>query len=208
MFTKAYLILFIWGGLMSNGFAQQSDMLEADSQFENMYLLNISGTVYKERFSNARALLRISESADHDPNPFLVVVQGFPQRNSRNGFFWYSEHTPMESISDEITCVIKRSVARPLEMHFFYISPFLFEDEDGEPLENEEIIRLREEQVLPTQVYAQAGKLSLRVHADTISGTVWMRGYDRVEKAYVLYSALISGRKTTKLEPKFQLKEK
>ena len=207
VFTKACLIFFIWGFLMSNSFAQESDMIEADSLFENMYLLNLSGTVYKERFSNAKALLTISESADLDPNPFLVIVEGFPKRNSRNVFYWHSEHTPMESISDEITCVIKRSVARPLEMHFFYISPYLFEDEDGNPLENLEIIRLREAQVLPTRVYVQAGKLRLKIHADTISGTVWLRGYDRVEKAFVQYSARISGRKTTKLQPKFQIKE-
>lgn len=208
VFTKACLIFFIWGVFMGNSSAQESDMLEADSLFENMYLLNLSGTVYKERFSNAKALLTISESADHDPNPFLVIIQGFPQRNSRNGFFWYSENTHLESLSDEITSVIKRSVARPLEMHFFYISPYLFEDQDGNPLENEEIIRLRQEQVLPTRVFARAGKLRLRVHADTISGTVWLKGYDRVEKAFVLYSAMISGRKTTKLKPKLQLKEK
>ncbi len=205
--TKACLIFFIWGCLMSNSFAQESDMLEADSLFENMYLLNLSGTVFKERFSNAKALLTISESADLDPNPFLVIIEGFPKRNSRNVFFWHSENTPMVSISDEITCVIKRSIARPLEMHFFYLSPYLFEDADGNPLENEEIIRLREAQVLPTQVFAQAGKLKLRVHADTISGTVWLRGYDRVEKAFVQYSVMISGRKTTKLQPKFQIKE-
>ncbi len=209
VFTKACLIFFIWGVFMGNSSAQQSETIEDDSTFENMYLVNLSGTVYKERFSNARALLTISESADHDDNPFLVTIQGFPKRNSRNGIFWYSEYTPMEAISDEITCVIKRSIARPLEMHFFYVSPSLFEDENGEPLENvnEEILRMRKAQALPTLVYAQAGKLKLKVHADTISGTVWLRGYDIVEKAYVLYSALISGRKATKLEPKLQLKE-
>ena len=210
VFTKACLILFIWGVFMGNSSAQQSDMLESDSAFENMYLLNLSGTVYKERFSNAQALLTISESADHDPNPFLVIIQGFPKRNSRNALFWYSENTPMESLSDGITCVIKRSVARPLEIHFFYVSPYLFEDEYGEPLVNvnEEILRMREAQVLPTRVWARAGKLSLKIHADTVSGTVWLKGYDSVEKAFVLYSAMISGRKATKLKPKFQLKEK
>ncbi len=192
---------------MSNSFAGQSDMIEADSLFGNKYLLNLSGTVYKERFSNAKALLTILPPEADDPNPFLVTIEGFPQKNARNIFFWDSSFSTMESLSDQITSVLKRSLLQLPRMHFFYLSPVFFENEAGEPLRHTEILRSLEDQFLPTQVYAQAGKLRLSVHADTISGTVWLKGYDSVERAFVLYNALISGIKTTKLEPQFQLKE-
>ena len=67
--------------------------------------------------------------------------------------------------------------------------------------------KLAERVALPTVIYARAGKLKLLMHSNSVSGTVWMNGYDPIERAFVQYSARLHGIRSYKLRPKQEQKK-
>lgn len=169
------------------------------TEFSKQYLVQLSGTVMNETFSGAQALLTLMPPAlvSKKNNPYQIIIEGFPQKNSRNSFFWRSEDSEMTAIANEITCDIKRTFVKEVPMYFIFLSPELLRHY-GSAFEEEKFAL---KVALPTIITARAGKLKLRIQSDTVSGTVWMKGYDPVEKAFVLYSARLYGRKSFNLKP-------
>jgi hypothetical protein len=165
--------------------------------FSKQYLVQLSGTVMNETFSGAQALLTLMPPAPGSVNPYQIIIEGFPKKNSRNSFFWRSEDSEMTAIANEITCDIKRTFFKAVPMYFIFLSPELLRHY-GAALEGEKFAL---KVALPTFITARAGRLKLRIHSNTVSGTVWMKGYDPVEKAFVLYSARLYGKKSLNLKP-------
>lgn len=181
------------------------------------YLVELSGTVMNETFSGAQALLTLMPpppaSSVMPPipgsgNTYQVIIQGFPKKNSRNSFFWNSTYSEMTVIANEITCDIKRTSVKTVPMHFIFMSPELLRHTGSlANLAGDEGKKFAEKTALPTLINARAGKLKLSIHSNYVSGTVWMKGYDPVENAFVLYSAKIHGQRSYKLQPKQELKK-
>jgi len=191
--------LMILGCAFFSARSMAQDLLEV-GESSKQYLLNLSGTVMNETFSGAQAVLTLTQSPSgrgiYD-NPYQLIIEGFPRKNSRNSFFWNGAYSEMTAIANEITCDIKRTFVKSVPMHFFFLSSELLKS-SGAALE-EDTSGLTA--VLPTRVDAQAGRLKLLIHSSSVSGTVWMKGYDRAEKAFVLYNARLYGKKTYRLKP-------
>lgn len=188
----------------------EEDLIEADPTFSTTYILKISGTVANERFSGVNAILTLSGSSDLDPNPYLLIIEGYPNRNTRNAFFWKSEGGYMDALSNEIVCEIKPAQQEKSTVHFFYLSPVLLKTYSFTGVEThreEERLKIAKKQALPTPIFVKTGRLKLRIYAETVSGTVWLTGYDNIEKSYVFYNAQIYGRKVHHLEPSLELKK-
>lgn len=200
--SRAFFIamLMILGSAFFSTRSAAQDLLEG-AEFSKQYLLTLSGTVMNEKYSGAQAVLTLMQAPTAGKmynNPYRLVIEGFPRRNSRNSFFWDSAYSEMTAIANEITCDIKRAFIRPIPMHFFFLSPELLTSAGTAP--EEDVPGLQA--LSPTPVHAQAGRLKLRIHASSVSGTVWMKGYDPVEKAFILYNARLSGKKTYHLQPR------
>jgi hypothetical protein len=202
-FYFAIGMLLVLGSSLGPSHSVAQDLLEG-TQFPKRYLLQLSGTVMNETFSEAQALLTLMPPSRGGLNPYQLVVEGFPKRNSRNSFFWNAEHSEMTAIANEITCDIKRTFIKPVPMHFFFLSPELLRH-TGAAYEKE---KLAERTALPTAIMARSGKLKLRIYSNSVSGTIWMKGYDPVEKSFVQYSARLYGQKASdKLQPKQQVQK-
>ncbi len=175
------------------------------------YMLNISGTVLNKSFHNSMAVMTIVNSDEGNINPYVIKIYGFPQTNERNVFTWDSEDSYMTSFPGTITCVVKYSyMNEPLNIHFLYASPVLYERTlEGVvgQLEEEESARLAEIVLEPTKVIAQAGKLELTISGNRVSGKVWIKGYDQIENSYVNYSASLSGRTVRGIDPRLPRSE-
>lgn len=192
-------MLMILGSVFFSARSMAQDLLTG-TELSEQYLVDLSGTVMNETFYGAQALLTLKQSSGsrkHN-NPYTLIIEGFPDKNSRNSFFWDSEYSEMIAIANEITCDIKRTFVKQVPMHFFFLSPELPKN-DGAELEEEKFAL---KVALPTSISVRAGKLKLRIHSNSVLGTVWMKGYDPVGKAFVLYSARLSGKKSYHLQPK------
>ena len=195
----------------------QEGLLEDSGGFATTYIVEMSGKVLNEEFSSARASIEITPQDTDAPHPYLVIMQGIPRVNSRNTFFWDSGATELTVQSGELISDIKRTFMRPrnyeripttaITCHFSYISPVLIKPVKGryiDPLQEKENKILSLKRALPTLVTAQAGRLRIRVAGDMISGNVWMKGYDLIERSYVEYNASFAGETATRLKPKLQ----
>jgi hypothetical protein len=182
------------------------DLLEG-TDFSKQYLIQLSGTVMNETFSGAQGLLTLMAPIPGSNNPYQIIIEAFPKKNSRNSFFWNGENSDMMAISNEITCDIKRTFVKPVPMHFFFLSPSLLRYQGTLEQADDEGKKAAEKVALPTLITARAGRLKIRIHTDSVSGTVWMKGYDPTEKAYVLYSAKLYGKRSFRLEPKQQIQK-
>jgi hypothetical protein len=192
-------MLMILGSVFYSARSMAQDLLRG-TELSEQYLVDLSGTVMSETFSGAQALLTLKQSSGsrkHN-NPYTLIIEGFPNKNSRNSFFWDSEYSEMTAIANEITCDIKRTFVKQIPMHFFYLSPELQKNDSDAPEDEKFALKA----AIPTSISVRAGKLKLRIHSNSVSGTVWMKGYDPVEKAFVLYNARLSGKKTYHLQPK------
>lgn len=174
------------------------DML-GGADLSKQYLVELSGTVMNETFSGAQALLMLKQATGGATgNPFALTIESFPGSNARNSFFWDSRHSEMTVIGNEITCDIKPTFLKPIPIHFFFLGSERPKQGGIVP----EDINTGSKALHPTRVPARAGQLKLRVHSNMVSGTVWIKGYDPAEKAFVLYSAQLYGKKTYNLKPK------
>jgi hypothetical protein len=183
------------------------DLILGGTTIPKHYLIQLNGTVMNETFSGAQALLTIMPPSPGGTNPYQVIIQGFPKKNSRNSFFWNSEDSEMTAISNDITCDIKRTFVKQIPMHFIFMSPELLAHTGALALLGDEGKKLAEKGALPTLINARAGKLKFRAYSNSVSGTVWMKGYDFVEKAFVQYSAAFSGKPSYNLQPKQELRK-
>ncbi len=200
-------MLLILGSVFFSSRSVAEDSLLEGTQFPKQYLVQLSGTVMNETFSGAQALLTLMVQSTGSNNPYQIIIEGFPKKNSRNSFFWNAEYSEMTAISNEITCDIKRTFVKPVPMHFIFLSPELLRHTGALELLGDEGIKFAEKAALPTLINARAGKLKLSIHSNSVSGTVWMKGYDPVEHAFVQYSASLYGKRSYKLAPKQELKK-
>lgn len=196
--------------ILGSGF---SALLFADNelldgtQFPKQYLVQLSGTVMNEPFSGVQALLTLMPPSPYSTNSYQIIIEGFPKKNSRNSFFWNGDFSEMTALSNEITCDIKRTHVKTVPMHFMFLSPELLKHTGALELLGDEGIKFAEKGALPTLINARAGKLKLRIYSNSVSGTVWMKGYDPVEHAFVQYSAKLHGNRSYNLKPKQQTKK-
>ncbi len=200
-------ILMILATVFFSADSVADDTLLDTTVFSKQYLVQLSGTVMNETFSEAQALLILMPPAPGSNNPYQIIIEGFPKKNSRNSFFWNAEYSDMTALANEITCDIKRTFVKPVPMHFIFMSPALLKVRDV--LEERDIEKEKEAEkvALPTLITARAGKLKLRIYSNSVSGTIWMKGYDPVEHAFVLYSASLYGKRSYNLQPKQETKK-
>ena len=87
------------------------------------YLIQLSGTVMNETFSGAQVLLTLNAANPSSKynNPYLIIIEGFPKRNSDNSFFWDSEDSEMAATANEITCDIKRTFVKKGNIFFSFL---------------------------------------------------------------------------------------
>ncbi|GEM_PF-677667 len=192
--------------IMAENLGTDNPLLE-NTEFQKQYLLQLSGTVMNETFSGSQALLTLMPPAivSKYNNPYQIVIEGFPQKNSRNSFFWRSEDTEMTAIANEITCNIKRTPIKEIPFYFIFLSPEALRH-PGMHMAALEGEKFAMKVALPTIVPVTSGRLKLRIHSNTVSGTVWMKGYDPLEKAFVLYSARLYGKPSYHLKPNLEKK--
>jgi hypothetical protein len=210
------VLLILGSGFFSDDSAAQdaapgdviagSLLLDGDPLAKKQYLLQISGTVMNETFSGVQALMTLTGALKASPynNPYLIIIEGFPKQNSVNSFYWASDESEMLALANEVTCNIKRTFVKQTAQNFYFLSPVLLKRQGGlGQLVREDVVKAEAEKVaLPTYINSRAGQLKLRIHSNTVSGSVWMKGYDPVEKSFVLYSARLYGKKVYGLRPK------
>lgn len=187
--------------LVPIGNAGSQDLLEDSGGASKKYLIKLSGNVLRERFTEARGVLSIAHPPPGSLNPYLIIVEGFPQKNSRNSFYWSSEFTFMTVVGAEVRCSLKRSYTKQPDIHFFHLSPILLESRVFLTQHEQERLRLAEKTALPTKVMAQMGELRATFTGNQVSGKVSLKGYDTIEQAYVAYHAQWYGRESTRIEP-------
>lgn len=187
--------------------SRADDLILGGTDIARQYLIEINGNVMNETFSGAQALLNVLPPNPGSFNPYQVVIVGFPKKNSRNSFYWNSEDSEMTVASNDITCDIKRTFVKPVSMYFVFMSPELLAHTGVLKLYGDEGKKFAEKVALPTLISARAGKLKLRAYSSSVSGTIWMKGYDFVEAAFVQYVARFTGKRSYNLEPKQELRK-
>jgi hypothetical protein len=200
------MLLILGSGLFSAR-AIADDILLDGTDISKQYIVQISGTVMNESFSGAQALLTLMPPDPGGNNPYEIIIEGFPKKNSRNSFFWNSENSEMTAISNEITCDIKQTYIKPVPMYFMFLSPELLKHTGALESLEDEGKKYAEQTALPTQINARAGRLKLRIYSNSLSGTIWMKGYDPVENAFVQYSARLYGKRSYRLAPRQETKK-
>ena len=197
--------------ILGSGFfpvhAIADDILLDRTEISKQYLVQISGTVMNETFSGAMVLLTLMPQAPGRSNPYQLIIEGFPKKNSRNSFFWNSENSEMTAISNEITCDIKQTFVKSVPMYFMFLSPELLKHTGALESLGDEGKKFAEKEALPTLINARAGKLTLRIYSNSVSGTIWMKGYDPVENAFVLYNARFYGKRSYHQAPRQETKK-
>ncbi|MFH0994406.1 MAG: hypothetical protein V1844_02790 [Pseudomonadota bacterium] len=204
-FSIGILMILATGFFSADSVAD--DMLLDTTVFSKQYLVQLSGTVMNETFSGAQALLTLMLPNPGGSNPYQIIIEGFPKKNSRNSFFWNADYSDMTGISNEITCEIKRTFVKPVPMHFYFLSPALLNVRDVLQEKDKDQEIAAEKVALPTRIEARAGKLKLRIYSNSVSGTIWMKGYDPIEHAFVQYSARLYGKRSYHLLPKQETKK-
>ena len=184
------------------------ELLDDSGQLPKQYIITLSGTVHNEKINGTQGLLTLSGPNPLSMNPYLLVIEGFPKKNSQNSFFWNSEFSEMSVISNEITCDIKRSFGKTPDIHFYYLSPRLLElykifETQLEP----ERKKSTEQVALPSRIIAKAGKLKVKIDTSSVSGSAWMNGYDNVEQGHVQYSVQFYGRRVHGLKAQEEMKK-
>lgn len=201
------MVLFVTLFLTWGSFGQAQELLLGGSEETRHFILQLSGRVNQEQFQGAKGVLTLSPPGSLSLNPYQLIIDGFPKRNSRNSFFWNSQEGFMTAFAHEIVCDIKRYYMHPPDIHFFYLSPVLLEQRIFLTHREGERRAMAEEQALPTKVMAISGRLRVQMYASRVSGSVVMKGYDSVERSYVEYFARFAGKMTGPLEPSKELKK-
>jgi hypothetical protein len=184
------------------GTAHAGRTLLESSGAPQSYVLQVSGTVLHEAFSGATMTLQLSGATYGGQSSYLVIAHGYPDSQTRNAFFWNSDFSAMDVSSNTITCTIRPGSSSP-NICFYYISPKLLKRPQVTHKDKEDDQRALKTAV-PTVVPAEAGELNLTINPNSVSGTVWLQGYDTIERSYVRYSASFSGMRMTHVEQKTQ----
>jgi hypothetical protein len=164
------------------------DRLESSKQ----YLLQLSGSVGIDNFTNAMAVLNLGPAPEGVENTYVLTVSGWPRDNETNTFVWVSDDTRMTDLSSKVVCRIVDSAFAQTNIHFYYLTPRLLRL--GVTTQNDkEDIKQARKVAQPTRIEATAGELSLNFIGDTVTGQVWITGYDQTGRSNVRYQANIYG---------------
>jgi hypothetical protein len=201
---RTAVLLLALAALAPPAWAQTHDntLLES-SGITQKYILELAGTVLNETFNRATMSLQISGAPAGSQYSYLVIAEGFPDAQTRNVFFWNSKHSTMDVSANTLTCTIKPGLSATHDIHFYYLSPELLKRPQfthKDTMDKQQVLKIARQ----SEVIAQAGELKLTINASTISGTVWLQGYDRIEKSYVRYSATFTGRRALHLDQQTQ----
>jgi hypothetical protein len=187
--------------------AQEFDAsLLEDANFSQTYLLEFAGTVLHENFTSGKAILTFSKAPPGSQHEYLVLIEGFPQKQTRNSFYWNSEDSTMEVYANHVVCAVRQGAIKTADIHFFYLSPSLLK----RPYTHKDKENLQKtlKTAKPTKVFAQSGELKLTINAQTVAGTVWLKGYDSIQKSHVQYAVSFSGTRESRVEQTEQMKKK
>ena len=168
----------------------------------NQYTLALAGTVGTESFQGVRGLLTISFPPPGNPNPYLVIVVGFPTANTRNSFYWDSQQGSMEAMAGSVRCRLPGRGLNLSANHFFYLSPALFARPGPSPQYDPERQKHVEQTALPIKIAALDGEMTINVNGNALTGHVTMTGLDPVGHTYVRYAATFVGQRNQGLSTK------
>jgi hypothetical protein len=181
------LLVWLWPAC-----ALAQDILIDRSESSKQYLLQLSGSVGIDNFSNTKAILNLGPAPEGVENSYVLTVSGWPRDNETNTFVWVSDDTRMTDLSSKVVCRIVDSAFRQTNIHFYYLTPRLLKLSVSTQHDKEDIKQARKV-AQPTRIEANAGELSLNFMGDTVTGQVWITGYDQIGRSAVRYQASIYG---------------
>jgi hypothetical protein len=197
-------LLLLSGDHFFHAVLAAENLLLDSTTFSKQYIVQLSGTVMNETFSGAQALLTVMPPSPASIHPYQIMIQGMPNSNSRNTFYWATDDTEMTVAGNDVTSIITRSFVKSVPIHFFFLSPALLNQMIFLTQHDDERKRLAESTALPTRIAAQAGQLKLRIYSNSVSGTISIKGYDPIEKAYIQYSAKLYGKPVYNIQPRLK----
>ncbi len=177
-------------------------LLDAESLHQK-YQIELTGEVLGEKFRGVTMSVQFSGSDLGSRHHYQLIFAGFPDEQTRNGFYWDSEKSAMEVSANRVTCAIEPG--QESDMHFFYMSPALLKKAPAQK-NSRDASKAALKTARPTKVFAQAGELTLAVNPRSITGSVWLHGYDKVQKSHVRYFAQFTGRPAARIEQKIKRK--
>jgi len=187
--TAAVLALLAW--LWPAGAAAQ-EILGDRPESGRQYLLQLSGSVGIDNFTDTTAILNLGPAPEGEANTYVLTVSGWPRDNGTNTFVWVSDDTRMTDVSSKVVCKVVNSAFKQTNIHFYYLTPRLLKL--GVTTQHDaEDIRQARKVAQPTRIGANAGELSLNFMGDSVTGQVWITGYDPIGRATVRYQANIYG---------------
>ncbi|KUG27276.1 hypothetical protein ASZ90_002869 [hydrocarbon metagenome] len=194
--AAALAALVLW---LPAGACLGQTVLEDVNENSKYYLLTLSGLVGKTSFHNVRAMLVLAAAPPESIHDYVVTINGWPESNGESTFVWNSGDSHMDSLAGRVTCRIVNTFSRSPNISFFHLSPALFKGEGMLTQREGERIRQARKETLPTKVPAVAGELTLDFTGQKVAGTVWLSGYNAVEKANIRYQAAFTGELTGEL---------
>ena len=195
-FLFSMVLLFLPAAIFCSRTAAAQELLLDDNGGQpKQYLIHLCGRVLNEQFDTAEGVLTLGPAGPGSLDDYRVVVAGYPAADGRNTFYWDSEETDMSCFCNELILRMKRTTINHTGNHFFYLSPVLLKRNDFLNRNADAERKHAERTTNPTKVFALDGRLRLRFYSNTVTGSVWIKGYDNTEHSYVEYSAVLSGRK-------------
>lgn len=194
-------------GIIQNNNCYADDMLLSSGDNPLRYLAKVSGHVGKENFNDSQVMITLMPSILGDINPYVIIIEGYPESNSNNTFFFSTRETTMEVYGNEFICKLKRwySGIKP-NVFFFYTSPVLLEVRHITQHE-EEAEQLARETALPTKVFANIAELRITFLGNKVRGRITMVGYDFIESSFVHYNATFTGNLLSTAKQKIEKKK-
>lgn len=191
--------LFLPGAALTICLLAASGALAGDEVLSNeltrrVFYVESSGSVNaKLKFQGARQQITITHAPPGGSNPYLVVIEAMPAQAGKNSFYWNSGETSMDVTSNIIKSNLRTNGARFSGLHFYYMSPALYKSKTGPTHRDAERIKWVDTHAKPIRIAAKEADLTLRVMANSVSGTVTIHGFDDVAHAPVVYTASFQG---------------
>jgi len=187
MATVLALLAWLWPAG-----ASAQEILGDRPESSRQYLLQLTGNVGIDNFTSVTALLNLGPAPEGDENTYVLTVSGWPKDNDTNTFVWISDDTRMTDVSSKVVCRIVDSSFKQTNIHFYYLTPRLLQLGVTTQHDKEDIKHARKV-AQPTRIDARAGELTLNFMGGTVTGQVWITGYDQTGRSAVRYQANIYG---------------
>lgn len=159
-----------------------------------VFYVNCSGTAGdKTRFANVGAQVLVSFNPPDMPNPIQVVIDARPALGAKNSFYWNSNHTALDFGGQSLRSTLKPLFTKQSDICFFYMSPALYRSRQALTHNDAERIRWVDTYARPIRIIATQGELTLTVRGNSVTGHLWMVGYDQMDNRPVRYVADFEG---------------